>query len=149
MVGVASVAIWVPEPTAAIAAIVGVATPLLVGLLAWLVQGVGVHINSRMTELVALSRSEAFARGQLEGKSEGRAIERQEVLDRKDVARVDATEVRDIERERAEYVPQAPAPAFVPPAPTPETMGAITEDNPLPVKVVETVHPDDAERPKQ
>jgi hypothetical protein len=53
-----------------ITALIGVSTPIMLGLLGMLVNGLTKHINSRMTELIRLTEKAARAEGVIEGSQE-------------------------------------------------------------------------------
>lgn len=68
MISVVIVAIMGVENSAVvIASIIGISTPILLGMLGMLINGLTRHINSRMTELITLTRTSARAEGALEG----------------------------------------------------------------------------------
>jgi len=60
------------DNTLAIASILGFLTPIVSTILAIMIRGIHLDINSRVTELLDITKQASFAEGKLEGKELGR-----------------------------------------------------------------------------
>jgi hypothetical protein len=68
MAAVVAAGVLIDDPPPVIASIIGVSSPVMLGLLGVLINSLTKHINSRMTELIDLTRKSGFAEGKLEGR---------------------------------------------------------------------------------
>jgi hypothetical protein len=71
MASVVAAGVLIDDSTAVIASIIGVSSPVMLGLLGILINSLTKHINSRMSELIDLTRTGGVCRGKT-----GRARER-------------------------------------------------------------------------